>query len=70
MVNKRESLECLFTEINILTECRHSNVVKILDACFDGTLIKEEPLALLSTASASKQSLVEWNALKEDKSGT
>ena len=41
MVNKRECLECLFTEINILTECRHPNVVKILDASFDGTLIKE-----------------------------
>ena len=41
MVNKAECLECLFTEINILTECRHPNVVKILDASFDGTLVKE-----------------------------
>lgn len=44
MVNKAECLECLFTEINILTECRHPNVVKILDASFDGTLVKEQPL--------------------------
>jgi len=42
MVNKKDCLECLFTEINILTECRHPNVVKILDASFDGTIIKEQ----------------------------
>ena len=41
-INKKDCLECLFTEINILTECRHPNVVKILDASFDGTLIKEQ----------------------------
>lgn len=42
MVNKRECLECLFREINILTECRHPNIVKILDASFDGMIIKEQ----------------------------
>ncbi len=42
MTNKKECLECLFTEINILTECRHPNVVKILDASFDGCLVKEQ----------------------------
>lgn len=42
MVNKKDCLECLFTEINILTECRHPNVVKIIDACFDGNLITEK----------------------------
>ena len=41
MVNKKQCLEFLFTEINILTECRHPNVVKILDASFDGTILKE-----------------------------
>ena len=41
MVNKKQCLEMFFTEINILTECRHSNVVKILDASFDGTILKE-----------------------------
>lgn len=35
-------LECLFREINILTECRHPNIIKILDASFDGTIIKEQ----------------------------
>ena len=38
MLRKKESLDCLFTEINILTECRHPNIVKILDASFDGSL--------------------------------
>lgn len=42
MVNKRECLECLFREINILTECRHPNIIKILDASFDGMIIKEQ----------------------------
>ena len=42
MVNKKECLECFFTEINILTECRHPNIVKILDASFDGLIIKEQ----------------------------
>ena len=42
MLNKKECLECLFTEINILTECRHPNVVKILDSSFDGVLIHEQ----------------------------
>ena len=47
MVNKRECLECLFQEINILTECRHPNVVRILDCSFDGTYVKEEPVVKL-----------------------
>lgn len=46
--NKRECLECLITEINILTECRHPNVVKILDASFNGTLINKEQLESIS----------------------
>jgi hypothetical protein len=41
MINKKECLECLFTEINILTECRHPNVIKILDASFKGKIITE-----------------------------
>lgn len=42
IMNKKECLQCLFTEINILTECRHPNVVKILDASFDGTMVNEQ----------------------------
>ena len=45
MVNKRECLECFNREINILTECRHPNIVKILDASFDGMIIKEQRVA-------------------------
>ena len=41
MVNIKESLDCFFTEIEILTHCRHPNIVKILDASFDGLLIKQ-----------------------------
>ncbi len=40
MLKKKQCLDCLFQEINILTECRHPNIVKILDASFDGTLEK------------------------------
>jgi hypothetical protein len=46
IINRKECLECLFTEINILTECRHPNVVKILDASFDGTILKEQLVKL------------------------
>ena len=56
MVNKRECLECLFQEINILTECRHPNVVKILDCSFDGTYVKEEPILKLQKPSVHKKS--------------
>lgn len=38
MLRKKQCLDCLFQEINILTECRHPNIVKILDANFDGVL--------------------------------
>lgn len=41
MVNRKENLEFFFTEIDILTHLDHPNIVKILDANFDGLLIKE-----------------------------
>jgi len=55
MVNKKECLECLFTEINILTECRHPNIVKILDASFDGMIIKEQKVS--DDAQADQQQM-------------
>lgn len=55
-VHKRECVECLFTEINILTECRHPNVVKILDASFDGTMIKEQMIELKRKHSSGHSS--------------
>jgi len=65
-VHKRECLECLFTEINILTECRHPNVVKILDANFDGTLVKEQPILIERPAktAAKEEKLKSEGALK------
>lgn len=42
--SKEEALLCLQSEVNILHQCsllKVSNVVKIKDASFDGTLIKE-----------------------------
>lgn len=38
---KKLMLESFFKEISILSRCRHQNIVKILDASFSGTLIKE-----------------------------
>ena len=39
--NKRESLECLFREMQILACCRHPNIVKLLEASVSGELITE-----------------------------
>lgn len=36
--SKRLSLECLFKEISILSECDHKNIVKIKAANFDGVI--------------------------------
>jgi hypothetical protein len=38
---KYEALDYFFTEIEILSQCDHPNVVKIKAASFDGTIIKE-----------------------------
>lgn len=38
---KYDALDCFHTEIEILSECNHPNVIKIKSACFDGTVIKE-----------------------------
>ncbi len=40
-MNKYESLECLYQEISVLSRCEHPNVAKIIEARFDGVLIKE-----------------------------
>lgn len=65
-VHKRECLECLFTEINILTECRHPNVVKILDANFDGTLVKEQPILIERAAkTAAKEENIKSEGAKK-----
>jgi serine/threonine protein kinase len=38
---KKVMLEAFFKEIKILSNCKHQNVVKLIDASFKGTIIKE-----------------------------
>ena len=40
-MSKKNMLESFFKEMEILSKCRHRNVVKLIDASFSGTLIKE-----------------------------
>jgi len=40
-ISKKLMLESFYREIKILSYCRHPNIVKLLDASFNGTLIKE-----------------------------
>jgi serine/threonine protein kinase len=68
MIHKRECLECLFTEINILTECRHPNVVKILDASFDGTQVKEQKIEAIHRKS-SGNSHKKFKSVKSSQTG-
>lgn len=51
--SKRLSLECLFSEISILADCDHQNIVKIKAANFDGVIVK-----LMCPASQDKASLL------------
>lgn len=67
MANKKDALECLFTEINILTECRHKNVVKILDASFDGTLVKEQLVFVDEHGSPGKKEENLCNGCEQEK---
>ena len=39
--SKYQSLDCLYSEISILAECDHKNVVKMKATSFDGTIVKE-----------------------------
>ena len=39
--SKQVALECLMSEISILAECEHKNVVKVKTASFDGTIVTE-----------------------------
>ncbi len=40
-LSKKLMLESFFKEIKILSHCDHPNIVKLIDASFNGTLIKE-----------------------------
>lgn len=39
--SKRKALDCLHREIKILSECEHPNIAKIIEASFEGVLVKE-----------------------------
>lgn len=51
--SKEQSLDGLFSEISILADCDHQNVVKIKAASFDGVIVK-----LLCAANQSETSLL------------
>ena len=48
-------LESFFTEIQILSQCDHPNIVRFIDASFNGTLVKE--------IIAVRKTSVEYSAL-------
>lgn len=39
--SRRKALDCLHREIKILAECEHPNIAKIIEASFEGVLVKE-----------------------------
>ena len=39
--SKYQSLDCLYSEISILADCDHKNIVQIKATSFDGTIVKE-----------------------------
>ena len=39
--SKYQSLDCLYSEISILADCDHKNIVKMKATSFDGTIVKE-----------------------------
>ena len=51
--SKHQSLDCLFSEISILSECDHKNIVQIKAASFDGVIVK-----LMCPASLDEDSLL------------
>ena len=53
---RRETLESFFKEITILSYCKHPNIVKLLYASFNGTLVKE---AIPSRKASVEQSAIE-----------
>jgi serine/threonine protein kinase len=40
--SRKDMLESFFQEVSILSFCDHPNIVRLLHASFNGTLIKEE----------------------------
>ena len=69
----KEALELFYTEISILFQCKHRNVVKLIDASFDGTLVKEmicdEDRAHSKKAQSSPQAIQNSKKLDPKKHG-
>jgi len=40
-LSRKQMLENFYSEIKILTYCRHPNIVRLIDASFDGVMINE-----------------------------
>jgi len=55
----------LFSEISILADCDHKNIVKIKAASFDGVIVK-----LLCPASQSEESLLRRNGTDSSSNGS
>lgn len=66
--SRKEMLESFFQEITILSYCKHPNIVKLLHASFNGTLLKEEPDASYSQIRkpSVEQSAITMHLEEED----
>jgi serine/threonine protein kinase len=52
--SRRKALDCLHKEIKILAECEHPNIAKIIEASFEGIIVKES----ITNESGAKQNEV------------
>ena len=50
--SKYQSLDCLYSEISILADCDHKNIVKMKATSFDGTIVKELILSQENSANS------------------
>ena len=62
--SKYQSLDCLYSEISILADCDHKNIVKMKATSFDGTIVKE---LILSPDQSSSSDQGSSGALTIDK---
>ncbi|CDW84194.1 protein kinase domain containing protein [Stylonychia lemnae] len=67
-LSRTSMLESFFQEIKILTQCSHPNIVRIIDASLDGTLIKEEIHSSNSQTHASDSDLNQGNQIRQQNS--
>ena len=63
--SKHSSLECLYSEISILADCDHKNIVKIKAANFDGVIVK-----LMCQESQSPDALLKRNGTDSSSNGS